>query len=104
MPFACGLGEALCDRNMKMQSAPWVSGPREILKHGLTLLKRDSDSNRRLAMIMIDNSVELMTKTYLRLPKRVSGLSISRKKYQEISRLLNRSAGRCSSLPRCMSM
>lgn len=68
-----------------MPKAPWVSGPREVLKHGLTLLNGDSDCNRRLAMIMIDNGVELMIKTYLSLPKRVSRLAISRKKYQEIS-------------------
>jgi hypothetical protein len=68
-----------------MPNAPWTSGPREVLKHALTLLEHDSDSNRRLAMIMIDNAVELMIKTYLSLPKRVTGLAIGRKKYQEIS-------------------
>lgn len=64
---------------------PWASGPGEILRHGLSLLKRDSDTNRRLAMICIDNAVELMIKTYLGLPKRISGLSIPRKEYQEMS-------------------
>jgi hypothetical protein len=53
---------------------PWVSGPAEILRHGLSLLKHDSDTNRRLVMISIDNAVELMVKTYLGLPKRVTGL------------------------------
>jgi hypothetical protein len=60
------------------QQKPWASGPGEILKHGLTLLKDDSDTNRRLAMIMIDNAVELMMKTYLGLPHRITGLRISR--------------------------
>jgi hypothetical protein len=64
---------------------PWASGPGEILRHGLDLLRRDNDTNRRLAMISIDNAVELMIKTYLGLPKRVTGLSITRKEYQEIS-------------------
>ena len=64
---------------------PWASGPGEILRHGLSLLKRDSDTNRRLAMISIDNAVELMIKTYLGLPKRISGLSVPRKEYQEMS-------------------
>ena len=41
--------------------------------------------NRRLAMISIDNSVELMVKTFLGLPKRVTGLQIGREKYREIS-------------------
>ena len=63
----------------------WASGSAEILKHGLELLKKDTDSNRRLAMISIDNAVELMIKTYLGLPKRVTGLNISRSEYQEFA-------------------
>ncbi len=65
--------------------APWASGPGEILRHGLSLLKKDSDTNRRLAMISIDNAVELMIKTYLGLPSRITGLKIPRKEYQEFS-------------------
>lgn len=64
---------------------PWASGPAEILQHGIELLGRDSDSNCRLAMISIDNAVELILKTYLGLPKRITGLSISRSEYQEFS-------------------
>lgn len=64
---------------------PWASGPGEILRHALDLLRKDSDVNRRLAMISIDNAVELMIKTYLGLPKRVTGLPISRKEFQEAS-------------------
>jgi uncharacterized protein YutE (UPF0331/DUF86 family) len=64
---------------------PWASGPAEILKHGLELLKKDSDANRRLAMISIDNAVELTIKTYLGLPRRITGLKISRSEYQEFA-------------------
>ncbi len=64
---------------------PWASGPGEILQHGVSLLQEDSDKNRRLAMLSIDNAVELMIKTYLGLPKRVTGLAISRAEYGEIS-------------------
>src|SRR5436190_2663351 len=64
---------------------PWASGPGEILQHGVALLQKDSDRNRRLAMLSIDNAVELMIKTYLGLPKRVTGLAISRPEYGEIS-------------------
>ena len=64
---------------------PWVTGPAEILEHGLSLLTEDSDKNRRLAMISIDNAVELAIKTYLGLPKRITGLKISHKEYSEIS-------------------
>ena len=64
---------------------PWASGPAELLSHGLELLAKDSDANRRLAMISIDNAVELIIKTYLGLPKRVNGLNISRSEYQEFA-------------------
>jgi hypothetical protein len=68
-----------------MGSQPWISGPREILQHGLSLLHEDSDRNRRLALLGIDNAVELMIKTYLGLPKRITGVQISRKDFVEIS-------------------
>jgi hypothetical protein len=69
----------------KSEHPPWASGPGEILRHGLSLLKKDSDTNRRLAMISIDNAVELMIKTYLGLPSRITGLKIKRSEYQEFS-------------------
>lgn len=68
-----------------MGSQPWVSGPREILQHGLSLLHEDSDRNRRLALLSIDNAVELTIKTYLGLPKRITGIQISRKDFMDIS-------------------
>lgn len=68
-----------------MGAQPWISGPREILQHGLSLLHEDSDRNRRLALLGIDNAVELMIKTYLGLPKRITGIQISRKDFAEIS-------------------
>lgn len=68
-----------------MSQQPWATGPGEILQHGLSLLKADSDNNRRLALLSIDNAVELTIKTYLSLPRRVSGISLSRKDYLEIS-------------------
>lgn len=64
---------------------PWASGPGEILRHGFELLKKDSDINRRLAMILIDNAVELTMKTYLGLPQRITGLRISRSEYAKLS-------------------
>ena len=64
---------------------PWASGPGEVLLHGLALLDKDSGTNRRLALIAIDNAVELSVKTYLSLPKRLTGLSIPRKRLEEIS-------------------
>ncbi len=66
-------------------AGPWASGPGEILRHALKLLKKDSDTNRRLAMILIDNAVELTLKTYLGLPGRVTGIKIGRDKFRDIS-------------------
>jgi len=63
---------------------PWVSGPEELLQHGLKLLTEDSDLNRRLALIAIDNAVELTIKTYLSLPRRVTGVGLSRKGFEAI--------------------
>src|SRR5205085_4131782 len=68
------------------QNQPWASGPGEILQHGVNLLQKDTDTNRRLAMLSIDNAVELMIKTYLGLPKRITGLSLSRKEFDDISK------------------
>jgi hypothetical protein len=68
-----------------MSKPPWVSGPEELLRHGLRLLSDGSDINRRLAMISIDNAVELTIKTYLGLPKRITKLGIGRKRFQEIN-------------------
>jgi hypothetical protein len=65
---------------------PWISGPRELLVHGIQHLDLNSGFDYRIAMISIDNSVELMIKTYLGLPKRITKIEgITRKKYDEIT-------------------
>src|SRR5260370_15650872 len=66
-------------------SQPWASGPAEILQHGIDLLQSDSDANRRLAMLAIDNAVELTIKTFLTRPQRVSRLTITRAQLNEIN-------------------
>ena len=63
----------------KNDHPPWASGPGELLQHGIDLLDDDTDAQRRIAMILIDNAVELVLKTYLTLPKRITGLKLSRK-------------------------
>ncbi len=70
---------------MAASRAPWASGPGEILRHALGLLAKDTDANRRIAFLNIDNAVELIIKTYLTLPQRVSGLRLSRAEYSQIS-------------------
>lgn len=69
-----------------MPTKPWIEGPLELLKHGLEHLKLGSAFDARIAMISIDNAVELMIKTYLGLPSRVTGITgLSRRRYEEIS-------------------
>ena len=69
----------------EIMGLPWASGPGELLRHGLVLLRTDREADRRIAMISIDNSVELMIKTFLGLPQRTTGLKIARKEYHDFS-------------------
>ena len=54
-------------------NGPWSEGPKELLQHAVGHLALDGDFDRRVAMISIDNAVELMIKTYLGLPRRKPG-------------------------------
>lgn len=61
----------------------WMTVPKELLVHGINHVNLESDF--RMGMICIGNSVELMIKTYLRLPKRVVNIQgIGRNRYDEI--------------------
>jgi len=62
---------------------PWVSGSLEVLQHGFDLLSADTSSSRRLALIAVDNAVELAIRTFLELPRRVTGLHVPRKRLAE---------------------
>lgn len=69
-----------------MPTKPWIEGPLELLKHGIEHLELGSGFDTRVAMISIDNTVELAIKTYLGLPSRVTGITgLSRRRYEEIS-------------------
>ena len=72
----CADGVALYSGGDSVTQHPWVSGPGEILQHGLSLLERDNDKNRRLALLSIDNAVELTIKTFLGLPRRITGINL----------------------------
>lgn len=66
-------------------SRPWVSGPAELLEHGLDHLSADTDLDRRLALIAVDNAVELAIKTFLTLPKRAPrSPGLSRRQQSEV--------------------
>jgi len=68
-----------------MLHKPWVSGPAEVLEHGMQHLEADTDLDRRLALIAVDNAVELAIKTYLTLPRRVVGSpGLSRKEQVQL--------------------
>jgi hypothetical protein len=61
----------------------WAVGPIELLQHGLEHLEKGTDFDRRMAMIVIDNSVEVAIKTYLGLPESARGFGLSRKQFEE---------------------
>lgn len=54
-------------------NGPWADGPKELMQHAIDHLATGSDFDRRIAMISIDNAVELMIKTFLGLPRRARG-------------------------------
>ena len=66
-----------------MGNQPWASGPSEILTFAIQLLSKDTDTNRRLSFILIDNAVEQSIKTFLSLPQRINGIKVPRKRVQE---------------------
>jgi hypothetical protein len=69
-----------------MAVKPWAEGPLELLKHAAQHLSLGSEFDNRIAMISIDNSVELMIRTYLNLPSRITRIKgPSRKELSEVS-------------------
>jgi hypothetical protein len=56
-----------------MSPYPWTDGPRELIQHAIDHLALGGDFDRRIAMISVDNAVELTIKTYLGLPERARG-------------------------------
>jgi len=67
-------------------NGPWVDGPTELIQHAVDHLDAGGDFDRRIAMVSIDNAVELAIKTYLGLPERIRGSKgPSRKEFAECS-------------------
>lgn len=61
-----------------------MEGPKELLLHAIEHSKSGTPFDDRIAFISLDNAVELMIKTYLGLPKRVTGLrGIGRSELEE---------------------
>lgn len=66
---------------------PWTTWLEELLIHGLEHLEKKTDFDKRMALICIDNSVEIMLKTFLELPEKSNGIKgLSKKDKEEISR------------------
>lgn len=56
-----------------MSDKPWTSGPKELLDHARSHLASRTAFDSRIALISVDNAVELAIRTYLGLPKRARG-------------------------------
>jgi hypothetical protein len=57
---------------------PWCSGPRELLQIAHRLSAEGRPESWRASLLLIDNAVEVTAKTFLTLPKRVTGLKITK--------------------------
>ena len=62
----------------------WCDGPKEILHAAHRIAAEDQRGCTRIALILIDNAVEVMAKTFLSLPKRITGVNIPRKELDGI--------------------
>ncbi len=62
----------------------WCEGPKEILQVAHRLASEGQAGSTRIALILIDNAIEVMAKTFLSLPKRITGLNIPRKELEGI--------------------
>jgi len=63
-----------------MSEKIWTKGLKELLNHGIEHIDRGNNFDLRIAMISIDNAVELAMKTYFAKNKRV--LNIARKYFK----------------------
>ena len=61
----------------------WASGAIELLRHADLHIDLKTAFDKRIAFISIDNSVEIMIRSYLSLPKSKSGIKVSRKDLDE---------------------
>ena len=56
-----------------IRQKPWAAGPKELLDHAETHIEGTTAFDHRIAFVSIDNSVELMIRTFLSLPARSRG-------------------------------
>jgi len=69
----------------------WISGIKELIEHAVPLIDSGEESNLRIAMICIDNAIELMIKSYLALNKRMLGVEFEeyKKGIKSFPKMLN---------------
>lgn len=61
----------------------WASGSLELLRHADSHIQLDTAFDSRIAFISIDNSVETSIRTFLSLPKKISGVKFQRREVEE---------------------
>ncbi|KKM98421.1 hypothetical protein LCGC14_1158100 [marine sediment metagenome] len=64
-----------------MEKKTWTNGPLELLDHSFNHISENNDFDLRIAMISIDNAIELGIKTYLAKNRRT--LKIPRTNYNQ---------------------
>jgi len=64
----------------------WILGPKELIEHAVALLDSAEEPDLRIAMICIDNAVELMIKSYIALNRRTLG--IESKEYKKEKKII----------------
>lgn len=62
----------------------WCEGPKEILQAAHRMASESQPGSTRIALILVDNAVEVIAKTFLSLPKRITSVNIPRKELEGI--------------------
>ncbi|MCC6501820.1 MAG: hypothetical protein IT362_01630 [Deltaproteobacteria bacterium] len=68
----------------------WASSAIELLEHANSHILTNTDFDKRMAFISIDNSIEVMVRTFLSMPKIISGISVDTKALKEAQNIFPR--------------
>ena len=69
----------------KSDLQPWARGPFELLKHAYGHFKDGADTDRRIALIGFDNTVEVCIESYVNLNDAIrGGISVPRKEREAV--------------------
>jgi hypothetical protein len=71
----------------------WTIGSVDLLRTAIAQFKEGKEFSRKLALILTDNAIEIMLKTFLRLPEQETGVrvpqEIARRDYWQFNELLD---------------